>query len=161
MFGYSTSLCKVGFDSQMALVEKTVLVAHTAVQMFDLVDNVAAYPEFLPWCGGASVAVLPGEVVQATLHIDYHHIKQHFSTVNVRIKPRQIDMTLQHGPFKHLDGHWRFIQLGDSACKIEFRLHYEFSSKLLEKLVGPVFHYIANSFVDAFIQRAEKIYTGS
>jgi ribosome-associated toxin RatA of RatAB toxin-antitoxin module len=77
----------------------------------------------------------------------------------VRTPPYQIDMTLQHGPFRHLDGGWRFIPLSDSACKIEFSLRYEFSSRLLEKMVGPVFHYIANSFVDAFIQRAEKVYS--
>ena len=143
----------------MALVEKTVLVAHSAEQMFKLVDHVEDYPRFLPWCGGASVAEHEGNVVHATVHIDYHHIKQSFTTENVRRPPHQIDMTLQRGPFKHLDGTWRFIPLSDSACKIEFSLHYDFSSRLLEKLVGPVFHYIANSFVDAFIQRAEKVYS--
>jgi ribosome-associated toxin RatA of RatAB toxin-antitoxin module len=143
----------------MALVEKTVLVAHSAEQMFNLVDRVEDYPHFLPWCGGASVAEQGGATVHATVHIDYHHLKQHFTTENTRTPPHRIDMTLQDGPFQHLDGSWQFIPLNDSACKIEFRLHYEFSSKLLEKLVGPVFHYIANSFVDAFIHRAEKIYS--
>ncbi len=143
----------------MALVEKSVLVAHSAEQMFNLVDRVEEYPQFLPWCGGANVTQLEdGLTVHATVHINYHHIKQHFTTENVRMPPHQIDMTLQEGPFKQLDGHWQFIPLGDSACKIEFRLHYEFSSKLLEKLVGPVFHFITNSFVDAFIHRAEKVY---
>lgn len=145
----------------MALVEKTVLVGHSAEQMFNLVDRVEEYPEFLPWCGGTSVSPLDGNTVHATVHIDYHHLKQHFTTENVRISPHQIDMTLLDGPFRHLDGSWRFIPLSDSACKIEFRLHYEFSSKLLEKLVGPVFHYIADSFVDAFIHRAEKVYTNT
>ena len=143
----------------MALVEKTVLVPHTAEQMFKLVDGVEEYPLFLPWCGAASILDMQGTTMHATLQIDYHHIKQHFTTENTRTPPHQIDMTLQDGPFQHLDGSWRFIPLSDSACKIEFRLHYEFSSKLLEKLVGPVFHYIANSFVDAFIQRADKVYT--
>ncbi len=142
----------------MALVEKTVLVAHSAEQMFKLVDCVEDYPAFLPWCGGASVVDKDENKVHATVGINYHHIKQSFTTENVRIAPHQIDMTLQDGPFRHLDGSWRFIPLSYSACKIEFRLHYEFSSKLLEKLVGPVFHYIANSFVDAFIHRAEKVY---
>ncbi|HYR05649.1 MAG TPA: type II toxin-antitoxin system RatA family toxin [Gallionella sp.] len=143
----------------MAFVEKIVLVSHSAEQMFDLVDRVEEYPEFLPWCGGASVSELEGATVHATVHIDYHHIRQHFTTENVRTPPHQIDMRLQDGPFRHLDGRWRFIPLSESACKIEFRLHYEFSSRLLEKLVGPVFHYITDSFVDAFINRAEKIYT--
>jgi ribosome-associated toxin RatA of RatAB toxin-antitoxin module len=142
----------------MAFVEKSVLVAHSAEQMFNLVDCVENYPEFLPWCGGASVAEIEGDKVHATVCINYHHIKQSFTTENVRTPPFRIDMTLQDGPFRQLDGCWRFIPLSDSACKIEFRLSYEFSSKLLEKLVGPVFHYIANSFVDAFIYRAEKVY---
>jgi ribosome-associated toxin RatA of RatAB toxin-antitoxin module len=142
----------------MALIEKTVLVAHSAAQMFNLVDRVEDYPKFLPWCGGAGVTKLEEDKVHATVHIDYRYIKQSFTTQNVRTPPHQIDMTLQDGPFQHLDGRWRFIPLSDAACKIEFSLHYEFSSKLLEKLVGPVFHYIANSFVDAFIERAEKVY---
>jgi ribosome-associated toxin RatA of RatAB toxin-antitoxin module len=145
----------------MALVEKTVLVPYSAEQMFDLVDRVEAYPQFLPWCGGASVTELADTTVRATVHIDYHHIKQSFTTENTRTPPQQIDISLKDGPFKHLDGCWRFIPLSPSACKIEFRLHYEFSSKLLEKMVGPVFHYIANSFVDAFIHRAEKVYSNT
>ena len=142
----------------MSLVEKTVLVPHSAEQMFNLVDRVEEYPQFLPWCGGGSVNTLDGTTVHATVHIDYRGLKQHFTTVNRRKPPQQIDMVLQDGPFRQLDGCWRFIPLSESACKIEFRLRYEFSSKLLEKLVGPVFHYIANSFVDAFTQRAEKVY---
>jgi ribosome-associated toxin RatA of RatAB toxin-antitoxin module len=143
----------------MAVVEKIVLVAHSAEQMFNLVDRVEDYPNFLPWCGGASVKELEGTTVHATVHIDYHHLKQHFTTENVRTPPHQIDMTLQDGPFKQFEGHWRFIPLSATACKIEFRLHYQFSNIFLEKLVGPVFHSIANSFVDAFIHRAEKVYT--
>jgi ribosome-associated toxin RatA of RatAB toxin-antitoxin module len=142
----------------MALVEKTVLVPHTAEQMFNLVDRAEDYPKFLPWCGGATINEMVGTTMRATLHIDYHHIKQHFSTENRRSPPHEIDIKLTDGPFKHLDGSWRFIPLSDEACKIEFRLHYEFSSKLLEKLVGPVFHHIANTFVDAFIHRADKVY---
>lgn len=126
--------------------------------MFALVDDVAAYPQFLPWCGGASVSEVDGDVVHATVHIDYHHIKQSFTTENLRIPPQRIDMKLKDGPFRHLDGSWLFIPLSDSACKIELQLHYEFSSRLLEKAVGPLFHYIANNFVDAFVHRADKVY---
>jgi ribosome-associated toxin RatA of RatAB toxin-antitoxin module len=142
----------------MAIVEKSMLVSYSAEQMFALVDSVPDYPQFLPWCGGASVTSVHGNTVQATIHIDYHHIKQSFTTENERNPPNSIDITLKDGPFKHLDGSWQFIPLSDSACKIEFRLHYEFSNKLLEMVLGPVFHFIANSFVDAFIHRAEKIY---
>lgn len=143
----------------MALVEKTVLVHHSAEQMFVLVDDIAAYPSFLPWCGGASVDPKEeGGLIHATVMIDFHHVKKSFTTENRREAPNLIEMKLVDGPFEILDGSWRFIGLGDEACKIEFKLHYEFSNKLLEKLVGPVFNMIANSFVDAFAKRAEKVY---
>lgn len=142
----------------MALVEKSVLLPYSAEQMFVLVDNVSDYPLFLPWCGGASSELVGENTVHATVHINYHQIKQSFTTENLVEAPHHIAMTLQDGPFKHLDGHWYFTALSPTACKISFKLHYEFSSKLLEQLVGPVFHYIANSFVDAFTRRAEKVY---
>jgi len=142
----------------MAIVEKSVLAPYSAQQMFDLVDDVASYPQFLPWCGGSSVVEVDEQTVHATVHIDYHHIKHSFTTENVRQVPDRIDMMLKDGPFRQLEGSWNFIPLADSACKIQLTLHYEFSSKFLEKAVGPVFHYIANNFVDAFVHRAEQIY---
>lgn len=142
----------------MAVVEKSVLVPYSAEQMFVLVDDVAAYPQFLPWCGGASVTPVDVNTVHATVQIDYHHIRHSFTTENVRQVPERIDIALKSGPFRHLDGRWLFIPLSDSACKIQLQLRYEFSGKLLETALGPVFHYIANTFVDAFIHRAEKIY---
>jgi len=145
----------------MAEIEKSVLVGYSASQMFTLVDNVADYPKFLPWCGGTSVIPQDETTTHATVKIDYHHVKHSFTTENKRHPPDLIEMTLLDGPFEHLDGHWRFIQLSDDACKIEFRLHYTFSHKLLEMLVGPVFHMIANSFVESFIERADSIYGNS
>jgi ribosome-associated toxin RatA of RatAB toxin-antitoxin module len=142
----------------MAIVEKSVLAAYSAEQMFALVDDVAAYPQFLPWCGGSSVSPVDENTVHATVGINYHHIKHSFTTENVRQAPERIDIKLRSGPFSTLEGSWLFIPLSDSACKIELRLHYEFASKLLEMAVGPVFHYIANNFVDAFIHRADQIY---
>ncbi len=142
----------------MAEIEKSVLVGYSAGQMFRLVDTVENYPEFLPWCDGASVKLQSDEIAHATVHINYHHIKHSFTTENKRYPPELIEMNLLDGPFEHLDGHWRFIPLSENACKIEFRLHYTFSHKLLEKLIGPVFYMIANSFVEAFVERAEAIY---
>ncbi len=142
----------------MAVVEKSVLVPYSAEQMFALVDDVVAYPQFLPWCGGSSVVQVNDTTVHATVDIDYHHIRHSFTTENVRQAPERIDISLKNGPFRHLDGCWLFIPLADSACKIQLQLHYEFSGKLLETALGPVFHYIANSFVDAFVHRAEQKY---
>lgn len=142
----------------MALVEKSVLIEYSAAQMYALVEDVAAYPEFLPWCGDTEILKREGEITRAAITIYFRGIKQRFSTEN-RAQPQQlIEMSLVEGPFRQLDGSWRFKALGDNACKIEFRLHYEFSSKLLEKIVGPVFHFIASTFVDAFVKRAQQLY---
>jgi ribosome-associated toxin RatA of RatAB toxin-antitoxin module len=145
----------------MAEIEKSVLIGYSASQMFALVDAVEDYPKFLPWCGGSSVIPQSESITHATILIDYHHIKHSFTTENIRKPPELITMTLVNGPFKNLDGHWRFVPLAENACKIEFRLHYTFAHIFLEKLVGPVFFMIANSFVEAFIQRAEDVYGDS
>jgi ribosome-associated toxin RatA of RatAB toxin-antitoxin module len=142
----------------MALTEKSVLVEYSAAQMYALVADVPRYPEFLPWCGGAQVLSQNDAVVHAAISIDFRGIRQKFSTENRLREPELIEMKLLDGPFRELDGSWRFKPLGEQACRIDFRLHYEFSSKILEKLVGPVFHYIANSFVDAFVRRAAQLY---
>lgn len=142
----------------MAQVEKTVLVGHSAARMYALVDEVEHYPEFLPWCGGVDLLKRDEQFTRATLHIDYHGIKQNFTTENEKVYPSLMDIKLVQGPFRHLEGAWRFIPLAEDACKIEFRLSYEFSSTFLERLIAPVFSHIANTFVDAFVERAEKVY---
>jgi ribosome-associated toxin RatA of RatAB toxin-antitoxin module len=142
----------------MAQVDKTVLVEYSCDQMFALVRDAEQYPRFLPWCSSAKVSADDKGVTHATLHIDYHGVRTDFTTENVHQPPSTIDIRLVQGPFRHLQGIWRFTPLGDSACKIQLRLNYEFSSKLLEKLVGKVFGYIANSLVDAFVRRAEQLY---
>ena len=144
----------------MALVEKSVLVGYSAQQMFDLVDQIENYPQFLPWCGGTAVKVREEALVVATIHIDYLHLKQSFTTENTRQAPHLIQMRLQEGPFQQLDGLWRFTDLSAEACKVDLRLQYAFSSKVIESLVNPVFSVIAGSLVDAFVARAEKIYGG-
>ncbi len=142
----------------MAVVQKSVLLPFSADQMFALVDAIEDYPKFLPWCGSAEIRERDGDKVIATLTINYHGVRQSFSTANINTPPTAISMSLLEGPFKQLNGQWRFKPLRTDACKIEFELHYEFSSKLLEKVIGPVFNMIANSFVDAFCQRAEVVY---
>ena len=143
----------------MAQVEKTVLVPYSAAQMYQLVDAPEHYPEFVPWCGGVDLQSRDDTTTVATLHIDYHGLKQHFTTCNSKVFPTRMEIELVDGPFSHMDGIWHFIPLGEDACKIEFRLNYAFSSHLLEKLIAPVFSHIANTFVDTFVERAEKIYT--
>lgn len=142
----------------MAMVEKTVLIERTARQMFDLVDRCEEYPQFLPWCSKTELKFRDDKKTVATLHISYSAVKSHFTTENDKDIPHTMNIRLVDGPFRRLEGAWRFKPLGERACKIEFQLQYEFSSKLFEKVIGPVFNHIANTFVDAFVRRAEQVY---
>ena len=142
----------------MAVVEKSVLVGYSADEMFSLVDAIESYPQFLPWCAGAEVSHRDAEITRATLHIDYRGVRQSFTTENAKQEPRVMLIRLVEGPFKALEGSWRFTDLSDAGCKVELSLSYEFSGRLLEKLVGPVFAFIANSLVDSFVKRAQSVY---
>jgi ribosome-associated toxin RatA of RatAB toxin-antitoxin module len=142
----------------MAQVQKTVLIHHSASRMYALVDDVKSYPEFLPWCGGVDLLQQDESTTVATLHIAYHGLNQKFTTENHKTYPSLMMINLVDGPFKHLEGVWRFIALDDSACKIEFMLNYEFTNSFLEKIIAPVFSHIANTFVDGFVVRADIVY---
>lgn len=142
----------------MAVVHKTVLLGYSAEQMFALVDRVEDYPQFLPWCGGVEVKEREEGRLIATLKINYHGVRQSFTTENTNVRPSSMTMRLLEGPFKHLHGTWQFKPLREDACKIEFDLQYEFSNKLIEQIIGPVFNMIANSFIDSFSKRAEAVY---
>jgi ribosome-associated toxin RatA of RatAB toxin-antitoxin module len=137
-------------------VRKSVLVPHSAAEMFALVDDVLAYPTFLPWCSGSEVLEEHENGKTARVDIDFHGVKAHFTTANENRPPEGIVVTLRDGPFRHLHGEWRFTALAEDACKVEFELAYEFTTHLLERVVGPVFNHIANTFVDAFVRRAEQ-----
>jgi len=142
----------------MKVVEKSVLVGHTPAQMYALVNEFERYPAFLPWCGRAEVHERDKQHVVASLYIDYFKVRQHFTTRNACIEGESIVMELVDGPFEMLSGRWLFTPLGDIGCKIEFNLHYQFSSRILEKLIGPVFDAISASLVDAFIKEADRMY---
>jgi len=141
----------------MLSVKKSVLVPFSAAAMFELVDRVELYPEFLPWCGGVVVLETHDGGKTARIDIDYHGVRAHFTTDNANHPPESIVITLNNGPFRHMHGEWRFIALANDACKVEFELAYEFSTHLLEKVVGPVFAHIATTFIDAFVRRAEAL----
>ena len=102
----------------MPTVHKTVLLPYSAQQMFDLVHQVEAYPQFLPWCGGARVLARETDAIVARVEIDYHGIHQAFTTRNQFQAPQEIRMALVDGPFSQLDGLWRFTTLRADACKV-------------------------------------------
>ncbi|MGO9446771.1 MAG: type II toxin-antitoxin system RatA family toxin [Thiobacillaceae bacterium] len=145
----------------MAHVTKTVLVEFSSSQMFELVDRVEDYPIFLPWCGGTELIRRDLLTTVATIRIDFMGVKQSFTTENQKAPPHEMQINLREGPFTQMNGQWRFKPLGIGACKIDFELKYSFSSSLLDAVLSPVFSHIANTFVDAFVHRAEEVYTNN
>jgi len=139
-------------------VARSVLVEHPPGKMFALADAVEDYREFLPWCGATTVIHRDESKTRATIEINYHGIRQSFTTENAKRAPEEMLVRLVEGPFRRLEGVWRFTALGERGCKVEFRLSYEFSGKLLEKVIGPVFNYIASTLLDAFVKRASGIH---
>jgi ribosome-associated toxin RatA of RatAB toxin-antitoxin module len=143
----------------MKRIRHSVLVAHSARQMYDLVWDVDRYCAFLPWCGGSAVLESRDDGTRvARIDINYLGVKAHFTTSNAGVPGESIVVTLVDGPFRHLHGEWRFKALGDAACKVEFELAYEFANVLLEAAVGPVFDKIASTFVEAFVRRADAVH---
>jgi len=140
----------------MSSVGRSALVNHSAQEMFALVSEIESYPGFLPWCDKAVVSErAPGRTV-ATLRINFRGLKEEFTTENLSRPNERIDMRLVSGPFRSLEGSWRFTPLSDGACKVELSLRYEFANALVGKLVGAVFDEIADSLVDAFARRADQ-----
>ena len=157
----------------MKHVKKSVLLWYSAQEMFDLVTDVARYPEFLPWCEAAEVLARHEDGVTARIHLGFHGVKHAFSTRNVEVPGRSVVLKLVDGPFSMLEGEWRFTPVGAGtdtaagaphpapaprACRIDFDLRYAFASRALQLVVSPVFDRIAATFVDAFVKRAEQVH---
>lgn len=145
----------------MKTVHKSVLIWYSAPEMFALVTDVASYPQFLPWCDRASVQEQDMNGMIAKIGISLAGFSQSFTTRNLHEQDRKVSLKLVDGPFSKLDGCWEFIPLGDGAqraCKVNLTLSYDFSSRALASLVGPVFDKIAGSLVDAFVKRASVVY---
>lgn len=145
----------------MKTIQKSVLLWHSAQEMFALVTDIERYPQFLPWCEHGEVIERGDDRMLAKVGMAISGLRHSFTTHNTHEIDRRVMMELVDGPFSHLDGCWEFTPLGDGsqrACKVEFRLSYGFSSQALAKLVGPVFDRIAGNLVDAFVKRADDVY---
>ena len=138
-------------------VVRTILVPHSAITMYALVNDVPSYPQFLPWCGGARILEQSDTQMHAAVDIAYLKVRQTFTTRNTLAANERIDLALVSGPFSKLSGQWRFTQLGDAGCKVEFELNYDFEG-IIGAVIAPVFDRIAATFVDAFVLRAEQLY---
>jgi len=139
-------------------INKTALIPYSAAKMYDLVADVDSYQHFLPWCGDSKILSQTDDEVQGQVRIQHMGMDKTFTTLNRMQKNKMIEMRLIDGPFKQLQGFWRFDSLDENACKISLDLEFEFSNKIMSLAFGPIFSQIANSMVDAFCKRAIAVY---
>jgi ribosome-associated toxin RatA of RatAB toxin-antitoxin module len=136
------------------IIRRSALVAQPATHLFDLIEAAENYPQFLPWCAGATILTRSDTEVSADLHLRYAGLNFEVRTRNPKQRPTSMLIHLERGPFRHFEGLWQLSALAPAACKVEFRLDYEFESALLTRVAGPTFNRIADTLVDAFVKRA-------
>jgi ribosome-associated toxin RatA of RatAB toxin-antitoxin module len=141
----------------MSEIHQSTVVAYSAAQMFDLVDQVEAYPEFLPWCEEASVLSRSESMVRARLSVRKGPLHYTFTTDNYRQPPQQLEIRLVDGPFKQLSGCWKFAD-NVFGSRVSLDLEFEFSNRLVAATLSPLFKAVTGSMVDAFKHRALVVY---
>lgn len=142
----------------MKSIRRKARVPYSAAQMFDLVNDIEAYPAFLPWCESATVENASADRLEATLHVGAGAIRKRFSTRNRLDRPNRIEMELLEGPFRTLKGEWRFADVGGDGCDVALALDFEMSSLPLKLVFEAFFQELARSQIDAFVTRAGEIY---
>ena len=142
----------------MPRINRSALMPYSAKQMYDIVNGVDQYPEFLPWCASSQIIEHNSASMKASVLMKKGKLNHSFTTQNDLSDGEKIRMNLVNGPFKILQGDWVFTSLSEQGSKIELNLEFEFSNRLVGLLIGPVFTQIANTLVDAFCQRAHQLY---
>ena len=139
-------------------ITRTALVPHSAMDMFRLVQDVPAYPEFLSWCTRSELHEQTVDQQLASLEVKVSGIQQKFTTRNRFVPGQQLTMSLVEGPFRRLAGEWLFEQLGQDGCKITLVLEFDFSSRMLSSAFRRGFTHVADKLVGDFCQRADVFY---
>jgi ribosome-associated toxin RatA of RatAB toxin-antitoxin module len=139
-------------------INRNALVPYTAADMFTLVNDLRAYPDFLPWCDEVKIHDESPDEIKATVHFSRRGLSAAFTTRNRLQINKMIEMRLLDGPFRHLQGFWRFEPVGDAGCKIHLDMEFEIANPVLRLTIGPLFKQIANSLMDAFIARARDVH---
>ncbi|RFA28317.1 ubiquinone-binding protein [Alkalilimnicola ehrlichii] len=142
----------------MTTISRSALVSHSAEQMYNLVCDVDSYQSFLPWCRDSQVHSRDADEMKATIVIAKGGLERSFTTLNRLQRGKMMEMRLVEGPFRHLEGFWRFQALREDACKVSLDLDFEFSNRLMTMAFGKIFTQIANTLVDAFVKRANEVY---
>ena len=142
----------------MQVVERSAIVGFAPAQMFAVVNDVARYPEFLPWCVGARVEPKSATEMLASVKIARGVLRTEFRTRNTLQQDAQILMRLVDGPFRHLMGQWRFQAIGEHGSQVHFRVEFEFKNRLTAAAFNHAFEALCGTIVDAFARRAQSIY---
>jgi ribosome-associated toxin RatA of RatAB toxin-antitoxin module len=145
----------------MHKVEKSVLIRHSADQMYSLVTDVGRYPEFVPGCSGVVIRRNETALMETTINVDFKGIQLTLATRNVQHYPTSIDIQFEEGPFRMFSGSWRFVPLAANGCKVAFELTYDFSNHVLEVLAQPLIAHLVERMTEAFVREAEHIYGSS
>ena len=143
----------------MATIQRSALVNFSTKQMYDLVNDVESYPQFLPGCVGGQLLTLENNEMTATVTVAKAGIRGEFTTHNIMHPYHKIEIRLVKGPFKSLSGMWHFTELDTNACKVVLDLEFEFSNRLVSMAFGRIFKELAGAMVQAFCQRAKQVYT--
>lgn len=142
----------------MPSIHKTVQVPYSQVQMYELVNEIERYHQFVPYCSASHVLSRTEDEVRATLAFSSAGFEKSFTTLN-RLQPhKMVEVRLVDGPFNHLEGFWRFDEVDHKGCIVVLDMEFEFSSKLLGMMFGPLFTQVTTMLVDAFHQRAREVY---
>jgi len=141
-------------------VQRSARVSYSAQQMFDLVNDIERYPEFLHWCSGARVDARQGSTIEASLDIGVLGFQRSFRTRNTPRSPDRILIELVSGPFRRLRGEWRFTDLPTGGAEVSLALAFEVTMSPFGVVFSKIFEELAGAQMDAFIARAGKVYGG-
>ncbi len=137
--------------------ERRVL-RYSQQQIYDLVADVERYPEFLPWCVSTRTRSREGNVLLSDMVIGFRMIRERFTSRVVLTPHSRIDVSYVDGPLKYLRNSWEFIALSDGTCEVDFHVEFEFRSRLLQRLIGALFHEAIKRMVRSFEVRAADLY---
>ena len=144
----------------MNLIQRSAIVPFAPERMYALVNDVAGYPEFLPWCRQATILEAGEETLSASMDLAKGPLNYTLTTRNAMTPGESIRMTLVDGPFKQLNGLWQFRPLGDTGCDVSLQMEFEFKNRVVAAALGKTFDHIANTLVDSFCDRAFQLYGG-
>jgi len=139
-------------------IQRSAILPYPAQQLYQMVNDVERYPEFLPWCSKTRLISADDTSMCAEVTASRAGLSHSFVTSNQLVPNERVEINLVKGPFKHLHGIWEFKQLSEAACKMSLELEFDYSGMLIKATLGTLFTHAANTMVDAFCQRAKELY---